>query len=423
MYENHPSRTHLMSIIDKSQWIEGNLDGASNVLAGSTGPTMSLSNIIEISTDSTETANALKLENLPLKTGSRTGDDLLRARAAGLYDQNKVSVTADDVVISNGTTGASLLIFQALLSPGDHIVVAYPAYEGLIGVPEGLGAEIAYWNMDPENDWKASIEDLKSLLRPSTRMIVVNNPHNPTGSILSTSDQAEIIKLASEHNIIVFADEIFRPLFHSTEVPTSLMEHSSYDRTIVAGSLSKTWGLSGVRIGWVVTRNKEIREACIKIRKWAVQCVSVIDEVVGREILSERCKDRILSNTLSNARANLAVLKNFVEQHKRSVSCCIPKGAATAFVKFSNQKNGQAVDDVKLCLKLKQETGVLLSPGSLTFGSFGPAKGGDFKGYVRVHITVPPERFKQGFESIGAFLRTSSFADLEERGVDFRERL
>lgn len=393
---------------DKLQWIDGQKKGASVILAGSIGPARSLEEIKAISTDPEETAKALEFDKIRLGGGTTPGDEGLRQRVAAFYDPTKTTVTADDVVIANGTTGANLLVFQSLLAPGDHIICLYPAYEGLVDVPRGLGAEISYWRMDPGNDWRASMEDLKSLLRPSTKMIVVNNPHNPTGAVLSSAEQAEIVKLASEHDVIVFSDEIFRPLFHSVDVPTSLLEHSCYDKIVVTGSLSKVWGLSGVRVGWVASRNRKIRDACHKTKQWAVQSVSVIDEIVAKEVLSDRCRDRILSHTLANVRANLVLLKTFVQEHKQSVQCFIPQGASTAFAKFTNPENGQPLDDVKLCVKLKQEQGLLLSPGSLCFG---PAKEGDFEGFVRIHISVEPEAFKEGLKKLGTFLAANAFVD------------
>ena len=363
-----------------------------------------------ISKNPEETAKALKkLDNIILTTGDITGDKELRRLVAGFYDKSRVKITADDVVIAPGTTGALSLIFQALISPGDHVVVAYPAYEALVGIPKGLGADVSYWNMNPEKEWKASLEDLKSLLRPDTKIIILNNPHNPTGAVLSTEDQAEIVKLASKNGTIVFTDEIFRPLFHSCDVPTSMVEHNSYDKTMVAGSLSKVWGFAGVRIGWVVTRNSEIREKVIKARKWNVQTVSVVDEAIAKEVLNDRCRERVISLTIANAKANLPVLESFVKENSKAIWCFIPKGASTAFAKITNPKTGDPVDDLRLCQLLVKEDGLLLSPGSSTFGT---AKKGDFKGFVRLHLTGAPETFKEGLQRLGKFFMTSNMEEL-----------
>lgn len=277
----------------------------------------------------------------------------------------------------------------------------YPTFGALLEIPKFLRADMSYWRLDSEKGWKASLDDLRSLLKPSTKMLILNNPHNPTGSILSTSEQAEILKIASEHNIIVHTDEIFRPLFHAGEVPTSILEHQFYDRTIATGSLSKAWCFSGIRVGWCVTRNRELRDAMISLRQWTLQSTSTVDEIIAREILSERCRGNLHWRISDFAKKNLAELQSLVKTHRDSVSCTLPAGGSIAFVKFINPKTGQPVDDVELCKRLKQDTGVLLSPGSLCFGQ-------DFLGFARIHFTVPPHLFKKGLERISIFLQLES---------------
>ena len=119
-------------------------------------------------------------------------------------------------IIANATTGANLIVLFGLIAPGDHVVSMYPTYGPLYEIAQGIGAEVSYWKMDPDSNWRANLDELKKLLRPSTKMLILNNPHNPTGSVLSTSELEKIMQVASEHNITVFEDEIFRPLFHGT---------------------------------------------------------------------------------------------------------------------------------------------------------------------------------------------------------------
>lgn len=276
-------------------------------------------------------------------------------------------------------------------------------------MPAILGAKISYWHLDPANNWQGSLSALSKLLTLSTKMLVLNNPHNPTGAVLSTTQQKSILELASNTNTTVFSDEIFRPLFHSCSKPFSAVEHASYDRTIATGSLSKSWGCSGVRVGWIVTRNREIRDAVIALRVWTLECVSLLDEIAAREILQPRCSDNILAKNISIASNNVQLLRTFVEKHSNIVSCNLPSGGATAFVKFSHPESKEPVDDMAFCHKLKAETGVLLSPGSLCFGTL--AKG-DWKGYVRWHVTALPEVFARGLEKIGTFIQSESFVEL-----------
>ena len=192
-----------------------------------------------------------------------------------------------------------MLVLQSLISSGDHVVSMYPTYGALLEIPKMLGAEMSYWRLKEDDGWKGSLDELKSLLKPSTRLLILNNPHNPTGSVLSTAQQMDILKIAKEHNVIVHSDEIFRPLFHTGEVPTSILEHDFYDRTIATGSLSKAWCFSGIRIGWCVSRNRELRDAMIGLRQWTLQSTGMVDEIIGSEtayidlrLLTGKCQSR-----------------------------------------------------------------------------------------------------------------------------------
>lgn len=171
----------------------------------------------------------------------------------------------------------------------------------------------------------------------------------------------------------------------------------------------KAWGFAGVRIGWVVTRNRQLRDTIIALRHWTLQSVSTVDDIIAREVLSERCCNRVVSKNLANARQNSEQLRSFVQTHKDSVSCVIPTGGSTAFVKFSDPKSGKPVDDLEFCRKLKEDAGLLLSPGSLCFGM---ARDGDFRGYVRMHTTAAPEKFKRGLDDLAKLLTTKEFANL-----------
>ena len=136
-------------------------------------------------------------------------------------------------------------------------------------------------------------------------------------------------------------------------------------------------------------------------REYTFQYTSAIDEIIATEALSPRCRTAILARHLENARQGLELLDAFVEKNRDVVSWTRPHAAATAFVKFS-EPNGEAVDDNELCRQVVEEQGLLLTPGSLGFSD--DERQSDFRGYVRIHFTVPPERLRQGLELLDAFL-------------------
>lgn len=376
-------------------------------LAGSAAEPVSITDIIALSSDPETTRANLRFDALPLGLGAYAGSARLRETVTSLYDTSKVGVKADDVVIANATTGANLLVLHSLLQKGDHVITLYPCYGQLVQYPAAMGAEVSLWRLREEKGWELDVEDLKALIRPGkTKMLILNNPHNPTGTVLSSALQREIVDVCREHGIVILSDEIFRPLFHDpllADETTSFLEQvtaGEYDKVIVTGSLSKPYGLSGTRVGWVVTTNPELRRIVISMRQWMLQSVSVVDEVIATEVLSERCRVPLLKKTLDRARGNLALLREVVEGSQGRLECKIPVGGGTAFIKIVDA-SGKSVDDVPFCHALLEAEGVLLAPGSLTFGG---GEGREFVGYVRLHITAPPEMFKKRVEGLKRFV-------------------
>ena len=156
-----------------------------------------------------------------------------------------------------------------------------------------------------------------------------------------------------------------------------------------------------MRIGWVVSPNNDLRNTILKIRQWILQSTAAIDERIGKEVLSPRCRQNVVNKTLANAKANIAALQDLVSRSKGRLECTIPKGGGTAFVKVLEKAGGDAVDDVKFCQDLVEGEGLLIAPASRCFLI------GDqsvLKGHVRVHITAKPEVFKQGMEKLGKAL-------------------
>jgi aspartate/methionine/tyrosine aminotransferase len=379
---------------------------------------LSIEELISLSSDPETTRENLGhvFRSLKFSMGDVQGSPAARRAIAALYDRNKGTdvVTEEHVLTSAGTTEANTLVFQSLLDAGDHVICLYPTYGPLRDLPKSMRCEVSPWRLDPDKQWKLNLEELRRLIRPSTKMIILNNPNNPTGSFIDADAQTQILRLAREHNIIVLADEIFRPLFHHGPVgevvngknwPPSLVEHpQEYSRVIVTGSLSKAWGMSGVRLGWVVCRDRALMDLIHDARQYTSMATSNMDEVVAAEGLSERCRPAILQRHLEYAEINLKLLEAFVDKNRDLVSWTKPAAGATAFFRFNSTSNGNdPVDDVEFCRALLKEKGVLLSPGGLCFGGEGSS---DFQGYTRVHFTLPPDYMQKGLDLIDAFLAT-----------------
>ncbi|KAJ5461266.1 uncharacterized protein N7458_002818 [Penicillium daleae] len=387
------------------KWIKSNKDNITLPLAGSATPGLSIQDLIDLSTDKQTTTANLSFQTLKLNLGPFAGSEPLRKQIAALYDE---TITAEHIFPTHGTTGANALVFQNLLSAGDHVIAMYPCYTQLISLPKSVpGVEVSYWTLDLQNQAQPDIQALKDAIKPTTKMIILNNPNNPLGTILPLKTQSEIVALARQHGLTLLVDEIFRPLFHDnthqTQIPPSFIDLSTAsDKIVVTSSMSKAWGLSGTRIGWLATKNAAILSQCFDRGLYTIMALSSIDSAIAAEALSDRCRPQIRSKHLDIAGRNIALLDSFVSRHAGLCSWVKPQGGGTGFVRFFDRM-GVPVDDVEFCRAVKVAKGVLLAPGSLCFGTRGAGEA-DFRGYVRVHVTVDPEVMERALVAIGEFL-------------------
>ena len=348
------------------------------------------------------TSAALSVDSLKLSGRPHHGGEALREQVASLHSG---TVTKEQVILAHGTTGANALVLQSLLRPGDHVISLYPSYPQLLSMPRAItGIEVSLWMLDLSRQAEADVQGLEDLIRPETKMIALTNPNNPLGISLPLQAQREIVALARSRGLILLVDEIFRPLFHgdqSSVTPSFVELSESNDRIICTGSLSKAWGLTGIRAGWAVTKNPEILSHCRGWSLYTVMSLGALDETIAAEALCNRCRPQILAKHLDLIRHNLVLLESFVERYRDACSWIRPNAGATAFVRF--QVNNAIVDDVSFCETLLDKTGVLLAPGSLCFGMRG---NDDFRGFVRIHLSVQKDVMESALTAISGYLRS-----------------
>ncbi|KAJ6076733.1 hypothetical protein N7499_008714 [Penicillium canescens] len=331
--------------------------------------------------------------------GAIRGSKALRANIANLYSQ---SVSAEGVLVTNGAIQANFLALYTNIGPKDHVICQYPTYQQLYSVPESFGAEVSLWRSNEEKGWGLDLEELKALIRQNTKLIILNNPQNPTGAILRREELQAIVDIAREHDILIHSDEVYRPLFHSLSqnegTPPSILEFG-YEKVISTGSMSKAFSLAGIRLGWIASPNPEIIEACASARDYTLISVGQIDDGVAAHALSSPCVENLLHRNLQLARQNLDALESFVNEFSWAVKWTRPQAGTTAFIKFVDRE-GRAIDDVVLCQRLQETTGVMLVPGSQSFGG-----GVDFHGFVRVGYVPEHEVMVDGLQALRKFMR------------------
>ena len=315
------------------------------------------------------------------------GSDRLRENIAALY--SNPTVTKDSILTTNGGIVANQIVLQALLSPDDHAIVMYPTYEQLYQTPRMLGAEVTLWKLNPcagtGSNWGLDLSFLRSSIKENTKMIVLNSPNNPTGAHLPAQMQQDIIAIAREHDLIIFCDEVFFPLFHfnANQPPPQSFIDLGYKKTVVISSLSKAYSLAGTRVGWIASTNDDLLEKTAAMRHYTTISVSQIDEAIAAEALADRCRLPLLSRAKAYAEANITALGKFVDENRGCCSWVKPVSGNTAMLLFT--RNGRPVDDKELCLRLLNKYGVLLCPASVCFSDRASR---DFQGYVRVGVAI-----------------------------------
>jgi aspartate/methionine/tyrosine aminotransferase len=385
-----------------ARWADKYGQSAKYDLGGSCSPMLSMDDLIDLSTDPSATEKALSFRSLKLSYGSMLGSDTLRENITTLYP--KALLTKDHILTTNGGIGANNVVLSSLLSAGDHVICVYPTFEQLYQTPRAMGADVTLWKLDVSTGRQLDLEFLRSSIKENTKMIILNNPNNPTGTYISSRMQGKIVEIAREHDIILMADEVFRPLFHLSpsdpeQEPVSFIE-LSYEKTVVTGSMSKAYGLAGTRTGWIATKDPDFMARCIRVRDYTNISVSQIDEMIAAEALNERCRIPIIAKNRKIAAKNLELLGRFVQQNNKYVQWSKPSASTTTLLRFC-RSDGEPADGLQFCLQLQEKTGVSIAPASLCFGD---GDRSDFKGYARVHFLVETEILQSVLAELEAFL-------------------
>lgn len=290
--------------------------------------------------------------------GHIAGSPKLRQSIAALYRDNVIS--PDDVLVTQGAIGANFLSIVTLVSQGDHVICVHPTYQQLYELPKTFGADVDLWRLRPETQWQHQLQDLDKLLTSKTSLVIINNPNNPTGQIISTQrlkEIADLVKRRAAPHALILADEVYRPLFHSLdgedEAPSSMLE-LGLDNVIATGSLSKAFSLAGLRVGWIATNRQDVLQRFHANRDYNTISVSGVDDELAARALGKQCRARILQRNIALARGNRAILKEWVESPGRGTSWVPTKAGTTALVHLGN-----CIDDEAFCRALNEERGVV----------------------------------------------------------------
>ena len=319
-------------------------------------------------------------DRLTLGYTESAGLPALRAEVASLYD----SVRPDDVLMFAGAEEGVFLAMHSLLAPGDHAVVAWPAYQSLYEVARSLGASVTLVPLDPTQGWSLDADAVRRAIRPNTRVVVINYPHSPTGALLARDAFDAIVDACAAGGVALFSDEVYRFLEHdaATRLPAGV---DAMDRAVSLGVMSKAFGLAGLRIGWIATRDERLRRRLAALKDYTTICNSAPSEVLA--LIALRARDRVLARAMGIIAANLPLLDGFFARHRARVDWVRPVAGTVAFPRLLG------ADADRFAAALIEREGVLLLPASRF-------------GYVGSHFRIGFGRLdmRSGLERLDRFL-------------------
>ncbi|MDQ6434198.1 aminotransferase class I/II-fold pyridoxal phosphate-dependent enzyme [Mesorhizobium sp. LHD-90] len=221
------------------------------------------------------------LPDLTLYYGEHRGEPELRKLIAA----QDAGISASDVLVTAGAAGALFIIATTLLSADDHLIVVRPNYATNIETPKAIGCAISYIDLSFDDGFAVDVERIAAAIRPNTKLISVTCPHNPTGTMMREADLTALVELAERHGCRLLVDETYRDLSYGRRLQAAASLSPS---AISVSSLSKAFGIPGIRIGWLMTRDADLYERFLAAKEQIGICGSVIDERIARAMLEQR---------------------------------------------------------------------------------------------------------------------------------------
>ena len=297
------------------------------------------------------------------------GNHDLRSEIAQTYD----TAIPSDILCFAGAEEGVYVAMRVLLSPEDHAIVIVPNYQAAETIPLDI-CEVTGVPLDPDNNWALDIDLVKGAIRSNTKLISINFPNNPTGTILDKTCYEELIGLCRHHGIYCFSDEVYRLVERDPSVRLPQVG-DIYEKGLSLNVMSKAYGLPGLRIGWIMTKDHKVISRLERYKHYLSICNSAPSEYLA--ITALKVRDQILERNRTIVNSNAAKLDSFFNEFPEYFEWVRPDGGCVGFPRY---KGVEGAD--QFCVQLVEETGVLLLPPSV---------------YHSELLKTPADRFRIGF--------------------------
>jgi aspartate/methionine/tyrosine aminotransferase len=296
-------------------------------------------------------ASAMPLLEVRLGYSQSNGTDLLRERIAALYP----GASADQVLVTTGSSEANFVTCWRLIEPGDKVAVMMPNYQQTWGLGQNFGAQVRPFQLHEKEGWEPYAEEIRTAIAPGTKLIVVTNPHNPTGHILSDASRKVIVERAKEVGAWLLADEVYQGAERNGHTTPSFW--GSYDKAIVVNGLSKAYGLPGLRIGWIVAPPALTQEAWARHDYTTIGPSGASDHLAA-VALDPRVRDKLIDRTRRILNANYPVLETWLKTFGDTFTWHAPQAGAICWARYRH-----AITAAEIVERVRAQHSVLLCPG------------------------------------------------------------
>ena len=290
-------------------------------------------------------------QNIRLGYTESAGNALLREAILQFYHLQSIE---NVVVASPGEL--NFISMNVLLNPGDHVITISPCYQSLSEVVKSIGCHLSYWKPNPDN-WEFNTRDLEVLFKDNTRLIIINFPHNPTGSYITKDQLNEIVEIARRNNVYIFSDEMYYKLIYgdTRELPPI---SDIYEKGISLWGTSKTFGMAGLRTGWLVSQDTRFINEVVSFKDYLSICNSATSEVLS--IIALNNIDCFLNPNIQKIDKNIRLFQEFSNRNTLVDSFIPPKAGSVAFVKLQIEKSA-----LQFSNELIEKTGIMTVPSEM----------------------------------------------------------
>lgn len=343
----HPLAKHLEFVQGLNCVISGNLSNSS-------AQALSVAQLCALANQDSSIVLGQALQYAPLK-----GDENLRCRIAAFhqrFNNHQVKLTAEHVLTFCGAQEALSAIYKLLLKPGDEVVVLSPNYPSLTDMVYKCGCVVKRINLSAENCWQPSFEDFRSNINSKTKLIVLNSPHNPTGAVIDSTMNDKVLALAQQLNCYIIADDVSQASnYNNLSLAHRFLD---YNKAIIVSVMSKSLGLAGLRVGWVVSQNLSLLKNLLSIKSYGSICCSFLDEQLS--LLALTHYEKIIDRNNTIIKSNIDRFEEFINQHHSQFSWIPPQAGILALVEYKGM-----IPIENWAKKVALESGILLLPSRL----------------------------------------------------------